>query len=243
MAFMTRITLDNAPAIRIQGRFLGWACWGFLPLVLMFTVGTIIIVQLAGASLTNEPITRAAYDAIPGIGFRQAAVSWLLLLPMALAAAGSVHAARRVRGVLGVVSIALWTIVVGATIVYAYCYTASNDFTTPTVLEDPNYVASMILFGFVVMPLSFIATAATALCLRVEGVAPRGTRIVAGVSVVAGLVYAVARGWGEVPVPPAIVVGVWIPLAIWTIRAAKRAPVEASVPGAAPTTPGCEPAR
>lgn len=229
MAFMTQITSDNAPSIRTQGSLLSWACWGFLPLIIMFTVGTIIIVQLAGASLENEPITRAAYDAIPGIGFRQAAVSWLLLLPMALAAAGSLHAARRVRGVLGSVSIALWAIVVGATIVYAYCYTASNNFTTPTVLVDPNYVASMILFGFVVMPLSFIASAATALCLRAEGVAPRGTRIVAGIAVAAGLVYAIARGWGDVPVPPAIVVGVWIPLAIWTVRAGKRAPVEAPV--------------
>lgn len=223
MTCMTQITLENAPAVRAQGRLIVWASWGFLPLILMFTVGTILIVQLAGASLESEPVTRADYDAIPGIAFRQAAVSWLLVLPMVLAAAGSVLAARRVGGVLRGLTITLWTVVVVATIVYAYCYTASSGFTTPTVMDDPYYQASMILFGFLVMPLSFIASAATALCLRAEGIALRGTRIVAGVAIAAGVLYAIARGIGEVPVPPAIVIGVWIPLGVWAVRAAKRA--------------------
>jgi uncharacterized membrane protein len=143
------------------------------------------------------------HQGIDPIAFWRSAAGWTFLVPVGLAAA----------------------------LAYSVAWQTSLGFTTATILEDPARVFSLVVFNRVAMPLIAIASAGAALCLRSLGRSRRALLVVAAIA--AALAIAFALGVHEVaPVPPAILVAVWIPLAVSAIRAGTRARSTSTLPTA-----------
>jgi hypothetical protein len=213
-------------SIVLSGRLLVAASIGFSLLIAS------MFASVAAAGFpAAEPITHHGIDSI---AFWRSAAGWTFLVPIGLAAAASVILALVARP--RAARIAWLTIVLGvlaffASIVYAIAWQASLGFTTATILDDPARSFALSVFGRVAVPLIAIASAGAALCLRSVGTSRTAPLVVAAIAV--AIAGAFALGVHEVaPVPPAILVAVWIPLGVSAIRAGNRARSTSTLPAA-----------
>ncbi len=159
---------------------------------------------------SEEPVT---HDLLNPIRPLRIAVSWALLPPVVLAAAGSgaltrgLGASPRVRFSLH----ALWATACATTVAYAILWTIGYFFATPTILEDPAYVLAVELCRRVAVPLALLSSAGTALVVRRAGRARTTLALLAAFACAVAVVFAAT---GADAVPPAIVVLVWVPCAV-----------------------------
>jgi hypothetical protein len=216
LAMTTHTNRSTARPLTIAGWLLVAASIAF-SLVIASMVGS-----LAAAGFpAEEPITRAAIDPI---AFWRSAVAWTFVVPIALAAAGSATLAvaeRSGAGWLGVTTIAVWVLAVVAAAFYAVSWQMSLDFTTTTILDDPARDVALEVFGRVAMPLAALGSAGAALCLRRIGAKKRAPLVVAVLAVVIAIAFALGVH-AVAPVPPAVLIAVWIPLGVGALRQSAR---------------------
>ncbi|CAN5349630.1 hypothetical protein BH10ACT7_BH10ACT7_25540 [soil metagenome] len=187
----------------------------------LLVIASMIASVAAAGWPTEEPIT---HDLLDPIAFWRAALGWTLVVPISLAAVGSILLVRSARTEvprLVTVTIDVWVLAVAATLAYAIAWQISLGFTTPTVLDDPARSVALLIFSRFAIPLAALGSVGTALCLRAIG---GGRRALLAVVVIGAVIaIAFAAGAHEVaPLPPAVLVGLWIPLAVSALRRATR---------------------
>jgi hypothetical protein len=217
MTESTLPTTEIAPTLRTTGWLLIAASASFALVIASMIAG----VAAAGFP-SEEPIT---HDLLDPIAFWRAALGWTLLVPIGLAAYGSIVLARASRSRiprLVTATVVVWVLTVAFTLAYAIAWQASLEFTTPTALDDPARQVALLLFGRIAIPMAAIGSAATALCLRAAGTSKRVPVVIAVIAAIIAVAF--AAGVHEVaPIPPAVLIGLWIPLGVSALHQGTRA--------------------
>jgi hypothetical protein len=199
-------------------RLLLWASASFV-LVVAALLSTALVYQ-ARTGDSAEPTTQAQVDLAQPLW---TLVGYALLVPITLAAVGSIGLARSApQSRLGAIATALWVVALIAGVAYAITWHSSMHFTESAHGDSTAAVAAQWLVRLGIVPLCFLAT----------GVLARQF----GAGAVVAVCAVLAVGWVTafvlgIDLPPALLAVAWVPLGIRILRRARRSAVDA-VPAA-----------